>query len=253
MQTILKDLLKYTHGLGEVEAFKIITEKDGVSRMKATSKGMEIIIDAKINQTIPEFVREEAEKANSVGFLNLDVLQGYLKATCFNDEEGVTITPVKRQDGVIIDLVLTSSVGHRFTYRTLDPVATKARIRTFSSVVQETAPTFQFTPTDSFFKDFQGIASVLGKFTSKFSFKNDNGVLKIEIGGEDNSASIPVTTCSPELQLAGYNFPIKQVQGILRQAPSLENVTISIDDERGQLEIEVVTDIAVYSFVLNSD
>lgn len=253
MQKILKDLLKYTHGLGEVEAFKIITKNDGSSIMKATSKGMEIIIDAVIKEPVKQFVREEADTANSIGFLNLDVLQGYLRATCFKDEDGVTIEPVRRQDGVIIDLVLTSSQGHRFTYRTLDPISTKAKIRTFSSIVEDTAPTFQFTPTEVFFKDFQNIASILGKFTSKFSFKNDDGILKIEIGGEDNTATIPVTDCQDDLVLAGYSFPIKQVQGILRQAPSLDDVTINIDDVRGQLEIIVDTEVAVYTFVLNSD
>ena len=38
MQSVLKDVIRYTHDLGEFEAFKMIVDKDGNGKVKSSSK-----------------------------------------------------------------------------------------------------------------------------------------------------------------------------------------------------------------------
>ena len=253
MQHILKDIIKYTHGLGEFDAFKIMVKHDGRAMVKSSSKGMDLILSAKLKENVPTFTKVDQEETftNSVGFLNLDILSGYLNSPFFGSENS-TIDVVHREgDGEVRDLIFTSPEGHRCSYRTLDSHIAQARIRSFK-MVQTAEPTFEFTPTANFLKDFRGIAGILGKFSENFFFSTEDGMLMLNIEGEDNSAKIPVIECGVTVSTQN-NFPIKQVLAILRQAPDMESVSIKISDDNSTLDIDVETDVAIYNFVLNAN
>jgi hypothetical protein len=251
MKEILKDIIKYTHGIGEFDAFKVIVDNTGKSSVRAVSKAMDVILSASITEPIAEFTIPDQETPNSIGFISIDVLSGYLRSPFF-DNDNSKIEVNTRKDGVVTDLIFTSPEGHRCTYRTLDPAVAKAKIKTYKSVVNDNEITFTFKPTEQFLRDFSGIASILGGFASSFNFKVQSGVLMLEIGGEDNTATIPVTPCDAVIS-SNNRFPIKQMLTIMKKAPSLDDVMINIYDERGSIEILIKTEHAVYTFSLNAN
>lgn len=251
MKEILQDIIKYTYGTNEFDSFKVIVENDtGKARVAASSKSMDVFLKADVIEPMTEFTIKDQETPNSIGFVNIDVLSGYLRSPFFDNEQA-KIAVNTRKDGVITDIIFTSPEGHRCSYRTLDPVVAKSKIKTYKSVVSENEVTFTFQPTEQFLRDFSGIAGVLGGFATNFNFKVVDGLLMIDLSGDDNSATIPVTSCDATLSSQNM-FPIKQMLTILKKAPSLDNVLINIYDERGSLEILVKTDHAVYTYTLNS-
>lgn len=252
MKHILTDAIAYTHGLGEFESFKIIIDNtDGSATIKSSSKAMDILLSAEVKNKMPNFVIQGQEAHNSIGFLNLDVLNGYLKSPFFDTEKGATITPNYREDGIVTDIVFKSQEGHVCTYRTLSPEAAKRHIRTFRTTINE-APTFTFKPSEKFFNDFRGIESILGKFTNHFTFGTNNGMLEATIDGNDNKATIPVTACDATITNK-FKFPIKQVSTIFRKAPSVDEVIVNIYNDSGMMEIIVNTEQAIYTYMLNAN
>lgn len=253
MQHILKDIIKYTHGLGEFDAFKIMVKHDGRAMVKSTSKGMDLILSGRLKENIPLLCKKDQDETftNSVGFLNLDVLSGYLNSPFFGSENSSIAVVHREGDGEVRDIIFTSPEGHRCSYRTLDSHIAQARIRSFK-MVQSPESTFEFTPTEAFLKDFRGIAGILGKFSDNFFFSTENGMLMLNIEGDDNSAKIPVIECDVIISTQNH-FPIKQVLAILRQAPSMESITIKINDDNSALDIDVDTDVALYNFALNAN
>lgn len=252
MHKILKDIIKYTHGLGEFDAFKVMVKHDGRAMVKSSSKGMDVMLSAKLKDNVPVFtVKDQDENfTNSVGFLNLDILSGYLNSPFFGGDNA-KISVEHRSDGEVRDLIFTSPEGHRCSYRTLDSRIAQQRIKSFTAV-GSFDPTFQFVPSDEFLKDFRQIAGILGKFTENFYFSTENGMLMLNIDGEDNSAKIPVTECDVEVSPQNL-YPIKQVLAIMRQAPDMESVNFTITDENSTLVLDVDTDVAVYNYVLNAN
>ena len=169
MKEVLQDIIKYTYGTNEFDSFKVIVENDtGKARVAASSKSMDVFLKADVIEPMTEFTLKIKRHQTLSVLLTLT----FFLVICvphFFDNEAAKIAVNTRKDGVITDIIFTSPEGHRCSYRTLDPVVAKSKIKTYKSVVSENEVTFTFQPTEQFLRDFSGIAGVLGGFANSTS------------------------------------------------------------------------------------
>lgn len=252
MKEILTDVIKFTKGVGDLfDSYKIVIDNDtGKAEVWSSSKSNDVLLSGILKAPLPSFINaNNATPKNVIGFMNLDVLSGYLRSPFFDN---ATIDVNTRQDGVVTNLVFKSEQGHVCTYRTLDPAMAKSRIRTFKSLADMPDPSFTFVPTSAFIDDFSNIAAILGNVAMHFNFNTAKGVLNVELSGDDNQATIPVTACDTQVY-SGNRFPIKSFLTIIKKAPDLSKVIVNIYNDHGCMDIIVDTDHAVYSYLLNSN
>jgi len=133
----------------------------------------------------------------------------------------------------------------------MNPEAVKQKVKTFRLANGGIDYDISFQPSEKFVKDFQSFASILIRFSNEFSFSINDGMLYMHLG-DDDTAKFPVCETSCEQLNTVNSWPIKQVLSILKQSPSIENVTFSISDEYGMIDINVDTEHASYAFHLNS-
>jgi len=158
----------------------------------------------------------------------------------------------KEASGSPDEIKFSSDLGHKCTYRFMNPEAVKQKVKTFRLASgSSTDYDISFQPSEQFLKDFQSFASILAKFSNEFSFSIDDGVLYMNLG-DDDTARFPVCDTDCESISPVNTWPIKQVLSILKQAPNIENITFNISDELSMININVDTDHAVYSFQLAS-
>lgn len=252
MQNVLKDVIRFTHELGEFDAFKVIVDNEGNGKVKSSSKDLSIIMDASLKNPIPELFNKtlDEDKKTTVGFSRLNVLAGYLNSPIFEEKADITVN-YKEASGSPADIVFSSDQGHTCTYRFMNPEAVKQKVKTFRLANGEIEYDISFQPSEKFVKDFQSFASILLRFSNEFSFSVNDGKLFMHLG-DDDTAKLPVCETDCEQLNSANSWPIKQVLSILKQAPSIENVTFSISDEFGMIDITVDTEYAVYAFHLNS-
>lgn len=255
MQSVLKDVIRYTHDLGEFEAFKVIVDKEGNGKVKSSSKDLSIIMNATLKNPIPELYNQhlDGDKKTTVGFSRLNVLSGYVNSPVFSEDSGSKIVVTyKEASGSPNEIQFASNQGHKCTYRFMNPEAVKQKVKTFRLASgTEMEYDISFQPSEQFLKDFQSFASILAKFSNEFSFNIEEGVLYMNLG-DDDTARFPVCDTECENISPVNTWPIKQVLSILKQAPSIENVTFNISDELSMININLDTDHAVYSFQLSS-
>lgn len=253
MKQELRDVVRFTHELGgEFEAFKVLVKKDGTAEVKSSSKDMSIVLNAKVKGKLPNLFNQmlDDDKKTTVGFSRLNVLAGYLNSPVFN-EGGTLDVNYKETSGTPAEIIFKSNMGHTCTYRFMNPEAVKQKVKSFRLANGEIEYDVSFTPREVFVKEFNHFASILSGFCKEFSFSVSDGTLYMHLG-DDDTVKLPVceTECT---KLNSVNsWPIKQVQSILRQAPSVDAVTFSISDDMGMIEIEVNTDHASYQFHINS-
>lgn len=252
MQHVLKDVIKFTHELGEFDAFKVIVDKDGNGKVKSSSKDLSIILDTTLKNPIPELFNRslDEDKKTTVGFSRLNVLSGYLNSPVFAENANIKVN-YKDASGSPCDIRFSSGVGHTCTYRFMNPEAVKQKVKTFRLANGGVDYDISFQPSEEFVKDFQSFASILGRFSNEFSFSISDNTLFMHLG-DDDTAKFPVCETECEQLNSVNSWPIKQVLSILKQAPSIESVTFSISDEFGMIDINVDTEHAEYAFHLNS-
>lgn len=254
MQNILTDVIRYTHDLGEFEAFKVIVAEDGSAKVKSSSKDLSIILEASVKEPMSSLKNDtlEAGKKTTVGFSRLNVLSGYVKSPVFSGESATLDVHYNKASGAPSEMEFNSGMGHKCTYRFMNPEAVKQKVKTFRLANADSLEyDITFTPSENFVKDFQSFASILGKFTSEFSFLLKDGTLYMTLG-DDDTATIPVLETDCQTLNSVNSWPIKQVLSILKQAPSLDAVTFNISDEFGLINIDVDTDHAKYSYTLSA-
>lgn len=252
MQNVLKDVIRFTHELGEFDAFKVIVDKDGNGKVKSSSKDLSIIMDASLKNPIPQLFNKtlDDDKKTTVGFSRLNVLAGYLNSPIFEEKADIEVN-YKEASGSPAEIMFSSDQGHTCTYRFMNPEAVKQKVKTFRLANGEIEYDISFQPSERFVKDFQSFASILLRFSNEFSFSVNDGKLYMHLG-DDDTAKLPVCETDCDKLNSVNSWPIKQVLSILKQAPSIENVTFSISDEFGMIDITVDTEHAVYAFHLNS-
>ena len=192
MQNVLKDVIRFTHELGEFDAFKVIVDNEGNGKVKSSSKDLSIIMDASLKNPIPELFNKtlDDDKKTTVGFSRLNVLAGYLNSPIFEEKADITVN-YKEASGSPADIVFSSDQGHTCTYRFMNPEAVKQKVKTFRLANGEIEYDISFQPSEKFVKDFQSFASILLRFSNEFSFSVNDGKLFMHLG-DDDTAKLPV-------------------------------------------------------------
>ena len=253
MKNVLKDVIRHTHDLGEFEAFKLIVTNEGTGTIKASSKDVSVTLEGVIKDNIKDFISTEEEKT-LIGFARLNILAGYLKSPIFEDENSyLEVGYMDNGTEIPRELVFKTDQGHRCTYRMMQPEIARKRIKTYSATMPLSDDDFEiiFTPDETFLKEFQSFSSILGKVSNTFSLSVEDHLLYMNLG-EDDTAKIPVTETDIETMEAINFWPVKQVLGILKQAPDLSGVTIYVSNENSLIDIKVDTDHVSYSYKLTA-
>lgn len=248
MYKLFSDLVTYTHQLN-FAGFKLIVDKDGNTVLKATTKDTDAHLVGKIKQPILEFARPDFERHNSIGFVNLGILDKYLSGSIF-DENSKIETIVQESTQYVNALRFTSKNGHTCNFKTLKPEMTKRQIKTMKTPV-DVLPTFSFKIDRQIFREFRELGAVLNKIKPTFTFKTQNGNLYIILGDEEYEARIPVCACDVELKRE-MSFSYDITSSILKQAPSIEDVKITISEHNECLFLEFETEITEYSYTVVS-
>lgn len=254
MKEILKDVIRHTHDLGDFEAFKLVVNEEGVAQVKTSSKDFSVTLSGVIKHDITDSIQPDGETGKTlIGFSRLNVLAGYLKSPVFNDD-GSTLEIGYMDNGVPREIIFKTEKGHRCTYRMMQPEIARRRIKTFTPTVNLSDDDYDiiFTPDDTFLKEFQTFSSILGKESNTFSLSVEDHTMYMNLG-EDDTAKLPVIDDAKVESMAGNNFwPVKQVLGILKQAPDLDRVTMYVSNDNGLINIIVETDYVSYSYKLTA-
>lgn len=253
MKPILLDVIKFTSGL-EFDSFKLIVDNaTGKAIIKSSTSGKDVMLDAEIKAPMMEFAIESDTQFNSIGFVHIDVLAGYLRSSFFDNQEKDPITVKHSPQGLVSELEFTSTMGHICTYRVLDPQLAKRRIPTMRRIDADgDSPTIAFSPSEDFVRDLTNMSSVLSSASTTFNFRVNNGTLMADLGNVDNKASIPVTKHSGESISPEYKYQTKRLLNIVKKASSLDDVMISIFNNTGIMEVVVNSEFATYKYIMNA-
>lgn len=241
----LHDIVRYAHDTGFFENILTAIRDDGEAGFTGMSKDGVVHLKAKFKTPIPELAD------NKIGLTRLDVLSAFLRSTAFTttEDSNTEITVEKRKDDIPSGIRLKSSMGHTSFFRFMSPNATRLKVTTAKSSASISDDDISFHPTESFVRDFQSFATVLKKFNSQFSFEVDNEVLYMNLG-EDDTARIPVGNVGDKQINPTFTWSIENLQKILKLAPDLDNVTISVSEEFGMIEIVIDDDNVVTTYRL---
>lgn len=245
MNKHLNDIVKYAHETGFFENILTVVREDGEALFTGMSK--DGVVHLKANYKTPLTELSGNEKGNKIGMTRLDVLSAFLRSGAFSssddEKNSPTFTVEKRNDDVPNGIRLKSAYGHVGFYRFMSQQATKLRITMTKSRAEITDEDISFQPTETFLRDFQSFASVLRKFNSQFSLEVDkDGILYMNLG-EDDTARIPVHNVGKEKSInPTYTWSIDNLLKVLKLANNLDNVTLSVSEEFGMIEVVIDDD-----------
>lgn len=238
MFTHLKDIVRYVHDTGFFENVLLVVKDDGQAAFTGMSRNSTLKIKALYKSPLPQ-LREQ-----KLGLARMDVLSAFLRSPAFStEEEGATpptIEIIRRpRDNHPAGIELKSSRGHSAVFRFMSPQVAKSRITVTRSNASIEDSDIQFQPSETFLRDFVAFSSVLRKFNTNFSLEVSDGTLYMNLG-DDDSARLPVTTVGENQNInPTYTWPIENMLKVLKQAPTLENVTIGVSEEYGMIEIVI--------------
>lgn len=240
MYTHLKDIVRYVHDVGVFENILLAAKDDGEALFMGMSTDSELALRAKYKTPLPQ-IREQ-----KIGVTRLDVLSAFLRSPAFNDEDGsapsIEITKRKGREDVPSGIQLKSSYGHTAEFRFMSPTLTKTKITVTKSSAEINDDDIKFVPEEKFFSDFKSFSGVLRKFNSNFSLEVKDGTLFMNLG-EDDTARIPVTEVDQDNHInPTYTWSIDNLLKVLKQAPSMDHVTIGISEEFGMIEVIIDDD-----------
>lgn len=235
MYTHLKDIVRYVHDVGVFQNILLAAKDDGEALFMGMSTDGTLALRAKYKTPLPQ-IREQ-----KIGVTRLDVLSAFLRSPAFNDEDGsppsIEIVKRKGREDVPSGIQLKSSHGHTAVFRFMSPTLTKSKITVTKSSAEVTDDDITFVPDDKFFRDFKSFSSVLKNFNSTFSLEIKDGTLYMNLG-EDDTACIPVSVMGDGYHInPTYTWSIDHLLRVLKQARSMDNVTIGISEEFGMIEV----------------
>lgn len=234
----LKDIVRYVHDTGFFENVLLVVKDDGQAAFTGMSRNSTLKIKAMYKSPLPQ-LREQ-----KLGLARMDVLSAFLRSPAFSTEDEGSSPPTieilrRPRDNVPAGIELKSAHGHTAVFRFMSPQVAKSRITVTRSNAEIKDEDIKFQPSETFLRDFVAFSGVLRKFNTNFSLEVSNGVLYMNLG-DDDSARLPVTNVSDEMRInPTYTWPIENMLKVLKQAPTLENVTIGVSEEYGMIEIVI--------------
>ncbi len=246
----LKDLVRYVHDTGFVENVLLVVNEEGESGFTCMSKDSAMKIKGKYKNSLPSL------RSQKLGVSRMNVLSAYLKSAAFSTDESNDTAPsidiIRRQaDNTPEGIEMRSVAGHKAVFRFMNPLATRNKITVTRSNAEIKDEDILFQPSDKFLKDFMAFAGVLSGFNQNFSLEVDGSTLYMNMGADD-TARIPIAEIGEGKHInPTYTWHIAHLLKVLKQAPSLEHVSIGVSEEYGVIEIVIEDDNVTVTYHLN--
>ena len=238
MRNNLVDIVKNTHGLGVIELVKIVGSADE-TLVEALSEDRSVIVKAKFNNPIPEFI-------GTFGMPNLNKLNTILKIQEYAEAAKITLS-TRNKDGVSMPagLHFENAAGdfeNDYRFMTQEQVTEKLRSVKFKGVKWSV----EFSPTAANITRFKAQSSANSEETT-FIAKTDGTDLRFFFGDDSTHAGNFVFQSGITGSLTkGWTWPVSAFLSILTLAG---DKTVRISDE-GAAQITVDTGLATYEYIL---
>lgn len=239
MKDHLQDIVQHTHGLGVIDLVKIVGTQDETTLEAIDNVNRTVIVKAKFNGIIPEFV-------GTFGMPNLGKLNTILNIPEYKEDAKITVTTkdkngVKEQDGIRFE---NKSGDFTNDYRLMGPGIVEAQLKT--SRMKDVKWNVDFTPSAASIMKLKFQAQANSEETT-FVAKVENGDLKFFFGDHSSHAGDFVFQAGVGGSLnKAWKWPVSVVISIL-SLPG--DKTYRISDE-GATEITVNSGLASYRYLL---
>lgn len=242
MRKLLSDIIKHTHGLGFVDAVKVVCD-DKETTFKAMDVDKAVLITAQAHEYEPNL-------EGTFGMGRLQILNGYLNFANYKaDDASVSVTRADHGStkNVPEQLVFDDGNGQRSVYRFMsaDLISTASIGRTLSWDVSVEL-------TQSKVNELRELAGILSGTNPFFHVRTEGGRLIFSVG-DKASDNLEVTMAHDvEGEIKGeLSWTIDKLLPILRLgAPT--NPTLGISNSFSALGVTFDSESASYSYILQA-
>jgi hypothetical protein len=238
MRDYLLDIVKNTHGLGNIDLVKIMGT-DSETNIEALAEDRSVIVQAKLNGPVAEFI-------GTFGMPNLSKLSVILGISEYKENAKISITKQDRNgEQVAVGLHFENAAGDfKNDYRFMSQEIVNDKLKT----VKMRAVTWnvEFTPSVTNIQRLKFMASANSEELN-FTAKTEGNELKFFFGDHSSHAGNFVFQAGITGTLTkGWSWPVNAVLSILNLAGDKK---FSISDE-GAAQITVNSGLATYNYIL---
>jgi hypothetical protein len=238
MRDHLLDIVKNTYGLGIIDLVKV-TGTDTETNIEAIAEDRSVIVQAKINNPVPEFV-------GTFGMPNLSKLSTILNIPEYKDDAKISLTKQDRNgESVPVGLHFENKAGDfKNDYRFMSSEIVNDKLKTVKFKGVRWNVEFQPTVANILRLKFQASAN---SDETTFTAKTEGTDLKLFFGDHSSHAGNFVFQSDVAGTLTkGWSWPVAAVISILN-LPG--DKTFRISDE-GAAQITVDSGMATYNYIL---
>lgn len=238
MQDYLRDIVKNTYGLGIIDLVKVMGT-DTETTIEAIAEDRSVIVQAKLNGPVPEFV-------GVFGMPNLGKLNTILGIPEYKDDAKITITKQDRNgESVVAGLHFENKAGdfkNDYRFMTSEQVAERLKSVKFKGAHWNV----EFEPTAVNIQRLKFQAQANSEETT-FAAKTEGSDLKLFFGNHSSHAGNFVFQSGVSGSLSrGWNWPVAAVISIL----SLPGDKVFRLSDDGAAQITVNSGLATYNYIL---
>ena len=238
MRDYLKDIVQHTHGLGFIEAAKIVNENDETN-LEAMDDDRTVIVQAKFKQQVPGL-------SGTFGLPNLSKLNVLLNIDEYKENANITVNEQERNgETVPFGLHFENASGdfkNDYRFMSREVVEEKLKSVKFKGVNWD----IELQPNSASIARFKMQAQANSEETV-FVAKTEGTDLKFFFGDASTHAGNFVFAADVQGALnTGWSWPVSQVMSILN-LPG--DITMKFSDA-GAAMITVDSGMAVYDYIL---
>lgn len=238
----LKDIIKYTAGLGFIDMVKIMgTATD--TKLEALEAGRSVVIYGDMYQPI-------AGIDSTVGISRISVLKGYMDFPLFTSDKAKSsiVTEVRAGVSVPTEIKFDSGMGHEANYRFMSEsmINEQVKIPPFKGATWDVT----IVPEKKKIAELAYFQGILGTFEKRFTVGIDKGKMNFNVGsGPTDRTVIPFADNVTGTLKHQWSFPLSQVLSILKlnDTSSSTSMTFSYG---GLLKIDIDSGIGKYSYII---
>ena len=238
MRDYLLDIVKNTHGLGNIDLVKIMGT-DSETNIEALAEDRSVIVQAKLNGPVPEFI-------GTFGMPNLSKLSVILGISEYKENAKISITKQDRNgEQVAVGLHFENAAGDfKNDYRFMSQEIVNDKLKTVK--MRPVTWHVEFAPSVTNIQRLKFMASANSEELN-FTAKTEGIELKFFFGDHSSHAGNFVFQSGITGTLSkGWSWPVKAVISIL-DLPG--DKTFKLSDE-GAAQITVNSGLATYNYIL---
>jgi hypothetical protein len=236
----LKEILKYTHGLGFIEVVKIEGSEEG-TKVYGISNEKTVVLKGTLKTPMDELA------GTTVGLGRMQILNGYLKFPAFVEDPSCVSVQYQDKEDVKVPVGLLFKTKHEAKYRFMSDAVVKNTVHI--PEMRDITWDISFAPNKNTLSDLRYFSQTLGSFESTFNVITERKELKLSIGSTTGDQSvIPFASDIVGNIPSNFSWPLNEVITILKLCNE-ENCIISFSSAGG-MQICIDSGMGTYVYVL---